>query len=101
MVSFFIAIFVIQNKNNIMITLIKPNEWKHIPHRSTYNRNVYYNEKTNQYIVENYDECADCYSYYWCNKYGTSIGYAGISTTDEYESIFDKVDIIELDDTIC
>lgn len=84
-----------------MITKINPKEWVHYKPCSIYNRNVYYNEKTNKYIVEHCHEFQDYYSYVWCDEWGNEIDYIGIPTTNEWESIFDREEIVELDTNIC
>ena len=84
-----------------MITKINPKEWVHYKPCSIYNRNVYYNEKTNKYIVEHCHEFQDYYSYEWCDEWGNKIDYIGIPTTNEWQSIFDREEIVELDTNSC
>ena len=84
-----------------MITKINPKEWVYYKPCSIYNRNVYYNEKTNKYIVEHCHEFQDYYSYEWCDEWGNKIDYIGIPTTNEWQSIFDREEIVELDTNIC
>ena len=84
-----------------MKTTINPKDWVHHKPCSMYNRNVYYNEKTDEYIVETCHECYDYYSYDWGNEWGERIGYIGIPTTNEWQSIFDREEIVELDTDIC
>ena len=83
-----------------MITKINPNEWIHHKPSSTYNRNVYHNEKTGQYILETCHEFQDYYTYDFCTEWGGKIEYIGIPTTDEWLSIFERDDAVELDSEI-
>lgn len=84
-----------------MITLINPKDWEHHKPCSKYNRNVYRNVKTNQFIMETCHEFHDYYSYDWCDEFGITTEYVGIPRTNEWQSIFDREDIVELDTEIC
>lgn len=84
-----------------MITKINPKEWEHHKLASKYNRNVFFNAKINKYIMETCHEFQDYYSYEWCDEWGICTEYIGIPTTNEWQSIFDREDIVEVDTDIC
>jgi hypothetical protein len=51
--------------------------------------------------METCHEFQDYYSYEWCDEWGICTEYIGIPTTNEWQSIFDREDIVEVDTDIC
>ena len=69
-----------------MLTTIIPGNFKHIPELSVYDHNVYTDGK--MYVLENYDECSNSYSYDKVDNLGNSIEYLGMTEEGYVCSIF-------------
>lgn len=84
-----------------MVTQINVDlDWILVSELSFYGHNVYFSSKINQYVMEIYNETVNCFFYYKSNEMGKELEYLGLPIDYEFLSIFTRVGIVEMDDSL-